>query len=810
MSTPKITVLFILLVILLQACTGTRHLQDAEYLLRRQKIKGNDEISKSELEVFYRQKANKKFPLIPVAPYVMIYYFGKRRYDPAKVEKRIEKAEIKFDEKIAKAKAKKKPTTNIEGRKRTKLEKLKKVKEEGNMFMRWGEPVAVYDPQLAEQTRSQMELYLKTKGFFEANAKYNVDYRGKSAYIEYLVSEGDPLIIDTVWIDSPDTLVLDILQNHDSKSFLKAGQRYNQDDFASERERIDVLLKNYGYYDFTRQYVSFAVDTLDGDDKAKVKTSITLPPRQTEHRLFVIDSVNFVTDVGVSGATSTNRVINPYRGITYQYFEDDYSRKILNNRVFIRTGEQYSLENTRQTQLQLANLDNFKFINVNYDTTGGAFIANIFTSPLNKYQTTNELGMNVREGFPGPFYNLALKSRNVFKGLENADINIYFGFEGVGAASRATDVYRSIEAGGKLTFTFPQFLMPSSYYFKRKIGKYDPKTRLQVGYNLTKRPEFERTSFNTSIVYAWNKSQKINYNFTLTELSIVNSNILQQQFLEFLQAEFQRGNNLLLAFNPSFVTSIGFLTTINFRLPTENDQRASILRLQAESGGTIFNLLRPTAIEQRNLEYFKFVKLSANYRRHMPVTRTGIVASRINIGIGLPYGDNGLIPYEKAFFIGGSSSVRAWRPRRLGLGSFNQAIFNEDETYDPELLDNKNKPEQLGDILIEANIEYRDKLVGFVDWAFFIDAGNVWKATRIYDAGENFDFNRFYKEIAVGSGLGIRLNFSFLIIRLDAGVKVYDPERPEGDRFVGRFVNFKNLLGKPGQTIWNIAIGYPF
>jgi outer membrane protein insertion porin family len=808
---PKAYILIVLVFAsLAQGCTGVKHLQDGELLLRRQKIKGNREVSNEALEAFYRQKPNKRFPLVPVAPYVMVYYLGKSRYRPEKIEKRKTKALAKFDKKIAKAEAKDRSTTILESKKRSKIEKLNKAMEEGNMLMRWGEPVAVFDENITAQTRTQMELYLNTQGFFDARVEAEIRRSQPNASVVYRIREGQPLIIDSVELISKDTAVYDIIFQNRQKSLLKPGMRYKQDAFAKERERIDLLLKDEGYYDFSRQLVIFEIDTLAGDKKANIKTIISLPQRQQAHRVFTLDSVNFVTDAGLANPPVGQRNTELYRGVVFQYYEDEYSKRVLNYRVFLKPGQKYSLKNTLETQRQLANLDNFKFINVNYDTTDGRFIANIFTSSLNKYQTTNEIGMNVREGFPGPFYNLALKSRNVFGGLENIDMNLFFGFEGVGAASKATDVYRSIESGGRLTLTFPQFVMPSTAAFRQRIGRYDPKTRLLLGYNYTRRPEFERSNFNASLIYGWNRTQKVLYNFTLSEISLINSNIITQEFRDFLQAEFNRGNNLLLVFNPSFITAMGFQTTINFRTPTDTDRRASILRLNAETGGTIFNFFRPIPLEERNLEYYKYVKFNADYRRHIQLGVNSVLASRINIGVGLPYGENGLLPYEKSFFAGGSSSVRAWRPRRLGLGSFNADLFEGEGEWDPERLDNINKPEQPGDILLEASIEYRDKLVGFVDWAFFVDAGNVWKANQIYGAGEDFDLRRFYREIALGSGLGLRLNFSFLIIRFDAGVKLWDPERPEGDRFVGRFVNWNRLLGKPGQTIWNIAIGYPF
>lgn len=171
------------------------------------------------------------------------------------------------------------------------------------------------------------------------------------------------------------------------------------------------------------------------------------------------------------------------------------------------------------------------------------------------------------------------------------------------------------------------------------------------------------------------------------------------------------------------------------------------------------------------------------------------------------------MPYEKYFFSGGSSSVRAWRPRRLGPGSFNP-LTNDSIPAEGVPYYYDTKVEQPGEIVLEASVEFRSNIFGPFDWAWFLDFGNIWTFKEGSRLGSNFEFNRFYKEIAVGTGFGLRLNFNFLIIRLDYGMKVWDPGLPEGERFVFNNYNFLpsefNLVGVKGQSIWNIAIGYPF
>jgi outer membrane protein assembly factor BamA len=242
------------------------------------------------------------------------------------------------------------------------------------------------------------------------------------------------------------------------------------------------------------------------------------------------------------------------------------------------------------------------------------------------------------------------------------------------------------------------------------------------------------------------------------------------------------------------------------------------LRAAAESGGTLFNFFDPNFISKQGLEIYKYVRLSLDYRHIKVMDKHTVLAVRFNSGVGYSYSDNKTLPYEKFFFAGGSNSVRAWRPRRLGIG-----------TYPPQLDDDPKKDglfdykyEKPGQVLLEGSVELRKKLFGFVNGAVFVDAGNVWsfsetapsKASPLtagWTGTTKFRVKDFYKQFGVGTGFGLRFDFTFLVLRLDAGIKVYDPGREEGDRFVlNRFRFFKPFGTDREPVIYNVGIGYPF
>ncbi len=789
----------------LYGCTGTRHLKEDEKLLLRQKIVGNNSIEKEELEELYLQETNSKVLLLPISLNVAMYSIGKLFYDTASLQQAKEKKIRKYDRKISKKEKEGKSVEKLQAKKEKKVNKKRRAIEEGNQFMRLGEPPTVLDSNLVHQATFRMERYMETKGFFENEVELLLRPKGKKSVIaEYHITEGEPYIIDTIFYNIPDSTIIGILKENSRNTHLKKGVNYDQKALSDERERIDFLLKDKGYFDFSRQYIDFDVDTAWVAPKQVAVRMNIRNPQRGEHKVFYIDSVIFITDAHIRNIPDSLRQNEYYQGTNFRYFENEYNTRILNRRLFVHSGDVYSRSNTINTQRQLANLDIFRFMNINYDSTGGDFIANVYVSPLDRYQLSNEVGLNVTQGVPGPFYNITLRRRNIFKGLELLELSGRIGIEGVAPATEIGNVYRSTEAGANLSITFPQFLLPISDRAKYKIGTINPRTRVQTGYAYTDRPEYLRTNINISNTYTWATKRNTLNSFTIADMSLINSR-LDDFFLERLIELQQNGNNLINTFDPSFVSSASFSSIINRGRYGEEQRKAYYIRVFLESGGTTWNFLNPTFLENQGLEYFQFAKFNVDLRRNDPINRKTTMAYRINTGLAVPYSENRILPYEKYFFAGGSNGIRAWRPRRLGPGSYSP--------IDPETGLVNYRFEQQGELLIEGSVEFRQNLIGFIDYALFMDVGNIW---TIYQddnrPGAQFNIEDFWREFAVGTGIGIRFDFSFLVFRLDAGLKVLDPARPQGKRFIlseGFYdAPFTRRASEP--VIFNIGVGYPF
>lgn len=800
-------------VVLLQGCTGTRYLKENELLLYKQKIKGQpSDISESSLKDLYAQRENQKaFGSIPLTPR-WIHYWGKKHYDPKKYENKIAKIEKKYDAKIAKAKSDNK-VNNLLFTKQSKIDKQNDKIQNGNFRMQWVDPIPVYDTSATDLTVVKYKDYLFANGYFNNDVSVSKKIKRKKVYITYNIQAGRPYRIDTVFYRVPDTVIYNLLLKNKSASFLTKNQRYRQDNFSKERERIDLLLKDNGYYDFSRQYVEYETDTTYRPNRRiGVQIIINDPAKRGYHKKFYIDEVNFTTDAGIAPPASNSlRTKRTSRNVNYFYFDRQYSLKVLGQRVFIAPGQLYSRKRTFDTQRQLANLNNFKFVNVNYDTSGGKFIANIFTSSLDRYQWSNEIGMSVTQGFPGPFYSLNFLKRNIFKGLENFEMNGRLGYEGVLSATETNlSVYRSIEAGINASISFPQFLLPLSDDRRYKLGRVNPRTKIQTGYTYTNRPEYKRKATSANLTYSWDNQRVRRYDFTVVNLSVINSET-SPSFQDFLEEQLSKyGNPLIYSFNSSFVSSMIFSMTWNFNNYGSPGTTSAFFRWSVESGGTIQNLID---ISAEGLQKFKYLRASVDFRRTKVLNRTTMLAYRFNTGVAYAYGDTTrALPYEKYFFAGGSNSIRAWRPRRLGQGSFKPDIsdnISQDGLFNYQF-------EKPGDILLEGSVEIRKKIFGFVEGAVFIDAGNVWTFRPLDDNNEDkgnseFKLNQFYREIGVGTGFGLRFNFSFLILRFDVGIKAYDPARDEGNKWVLDNMRFlRPYTSENEPVIYNIGIGYSF
>jgi len=784
----------------------TRNLEEGENVVYDNELVGINQADAEALQQLLEQEPNTR--ILGTSPGVLLYRLGSQFYDSSKVAAKRQKVidqlnilQLNKEEQTSEL-AYKRKGENL----KLKLEGLDKKIEYGNALMRTGNPVVILDSNLVEKSSKNMKGYLVNHGFFDATVDYSISTRNKKASITYQIKENKPYLLDSVYtrVDNPE--LQNLIANFSSNSFLKKGQIYNQDDVTAERNRLEELLKNKGYYMFSKSYINFIAYQDTAAKSIRIEQVIQKPTFAESHQVYTIDSISLRINPP-SDEFADRQIQTQYQGIDFSFYRDRYSAKILASRIQLQKGKPYNRTDALETQRLINSLDLFRFVNITFDTLGTSLTASIFTQPNQKYQLTNQLGMTITEQLPGPFFSTALRNRNFFRAGELLELNFRAGLEGVASAT-GQGVYQSSEINTSLSVIFPRFIIPFAPKTLQQFGKYNPNTRVQFGYLSTNRPEYNRNAINGQLGYTWStRNNRQTFTINAADVSYIRTPFIQDEFLSILENLQTDGNNLIWSFLPSLISSFSGQTLINFnRYGDFSTRKASLLRIFGESGGTTLNFTNVRRNDSPEIDYanFQWLKGQVDYRRYYPINKKQTLAYRLNFGMARPYGVSvGILPYEKYFFAGGGTSIRAWQARRLGPGS-STPITGAGGNYDY-------RNEQPAEMILESMFEYRRKLFSYFDMAVFLDAGNSWMIGRD-DArpGADFRYDRFYKEIAIGTGVGLRMDFDFLVIRLDLATKALDPARQEGQRWILDNIRLNRPFGERGQTVFNFGIGYPF
>jgi hypothetical protein len=781
-------------------------LEEGENVVYDNELVGINQADADALQQLLEQEPNTR--ILGTSPGVLLYRLGSQFYDSSKVAAKRQKVIDQLNTlQLNKAEQSSELAYKRKGENlKLKLESLDKKIEYGNTLMRTGNPVVLLDSNLVEKSSKNMKGYLVNHGFFDAAVDYSISTKNKKASITYQIEENKPYLLDSVYtrVDNPE--LQNLLATFSSNSFLQKGQIYNQDNLTAERNRLEELLKNKGYYMFSKSYINFIAYQDTAAKSIRIEQVIQKPTFAESHQVYTLDSISLRINPPTD-EFADRQIQTQYNGINFSFYRDRYSAKTLASRIQLQKGKPYNRIDALETQRLINSLDLFRFVNITFDTLGTSLTASIFTQPNQKYQLTNQLGMTITEQLPGPFFSTALRNRNFFRAGELLELNFRAGLEGVASAT-GQGVYQSSEINTSLSVIFPRFLIPFSPNTLQKYGKYNPNTRVQFGYLSTNRPEYNRNAINGQLGYTWStRNNRQTFTINAADVSYIRTPYIQDEFLGILENLQNDGNNLIWSFLPSLISSFSGQTLINFnRYGDFSARKASLLRIFGESGGTTLNFTNVRRNDSPEIDYanFQWLKGQVDYRRYYPISKKQTLAYRLNFGMARPYGvSSGILPYEKYFFAGGGTSIRAWQARRLGPGS-STPITGPGGNYDY-------RNEQPAEMILESMFEYRRKLFSYFDMAVFLDAGNSWMIGRD-DArpGADFRYDRFYKEIAIGTGVGLRMDFDFLVIRLDLATKALDPARQEGQRWILDNIRLNRPFGERGQTVFNFGIGYPF
>ncbi|GAE84284.1 translocation and assembly module lipoprotein TamL [Bacteroides reticulotermitis] len=753
----------------LASCSATKFVPEGAYLLDEIKIRtDNKDIKPSSLRMYVRQSPNTKwFSLIKTQLYIY----------------------------------------NLSGRDSTRW---------GNRFLRKiGDAPVIYNMDEARKAQEEMVKAVHNMGFMGGSVHCSTKTKKKKLKLYYDVTAGKPYIVNSLAYDIHDPQIATYLQNDSLRSLLKKGMLLDVNVLDAERQRIaDYLLRN-GYYKFNKDYIGYTADTVSNTYLVDLTLHLNLHKAHVNdsakvHKQYTINKVSFVTDYDVlqsSGLSSIN--INDsvhYKNYPIYYRDKLYLRpKVLTESLSFAPGDLYNERRVQQTYSNFGRLSALKYTNIRFVETqvGDSTKLNgyiMLTKSKHKSVTFEVEGTN-SAGDLGAAASVSFQNRNLFRGSETFMIKFRGAYEVISGLQAGYSNNNYTEYGVESSINFPNFLFPFlSSDYKRKIRA---TTELGVQYNYQLRPEFSRTMASASWSYKWTSRQKVQHRIDLIDIAFL---YLPWKSKRFEEDYINKGQNNIFRYNYQnrLIIRMGYNYNYNSAggslLNNTIASNSYSVRFNIESAGNImYAISKAAGIHQNSdgeyailgIPYAQYLKGEFDFAKNIRIDYRNSFAFHAGVGIAVPYANAKTIPFEKQYFSGGANSVRGWGVRDLGPGNF---------AGDGNLLN------QSGDIKFDASIEYRSRLFWKFQGAAFVDAGNIW-TIRSYanQPGGVFKFNKFYKQIAVAYGLGLRLDLDFFILRFDGGMKAINPVYESGrDRYPIAYPKFSR------DFAFHFAVGYPF
>ncbi|MGX7667457.1 translocation and assembly module lipoprotein TamL [Flavobacterium pedocola] len=844
--------LFILLGAILYSCSIVKRVPEGKHLLTKADIVVNNE--KQKEEILTNQLYQK-----PNSSLVLGYPLRLHLYNLAKPN-----ADSSYQAWLAKKPNRHKNLANLLSEKQVqRLGKSFFVSGMSNFLKKNGEAPVIIDETKTKKSKNRFLAYYFNKGFFNTKVNYKIDtLKNKRGTVQYDIITGKPYILDSI-SSTIETPALDSLyQQIKGKSLIKTGKQYDSKDFTDERKRISGHFRNNGAYTFQETYINYDIDTLNRNYKANVNINIenqTVKKGDSlvkkPFKLYKISEVNIFTD-----NTSSRNIEKVADSITYNNFnlyssdKLNYRPKAITDAIFITKGSKFSDNRRVLTSKAISNLRVFNYPSIQYvedkrDTTGTSLITNIFLTPRKKFNfniTADFMHSNIQDfGIAG---SMALSIRNIFRGAEILEISTRGNIGASKDLANPNDVFFNIsEYGADAKLSFPRIFFPI------KTDKIIPKTMFPTtlasfGVSRQQNIGLDKENFTGILSYNWLPKKNNSARFDLFNVQFVR-NLNPGNYFSVYKSSYNTLNTIAQIYNtdPDNVDSEGNLTiaeggTEGFisdvlsgntsltpnsseyssvksieerrsRLTENNlifassftftkstkkellDNSFSIFKTKVESAGNFLSLISKIKEEPLSangmktfldVEYSQYVKTELDFIKHWDFGHKTVLAMRSFFGIAIPYGNSESIPFSRSYFGGGSNDNRGWQSYDLGPGrSGSVNDFNE------------------ANMKLAFSTEYRFNITGKWNGALFADAGNIWNTMDNVD-DERFTFNGFksLKDIALGTGLGIRYDFNFFIFRTDLGFKTYNPANEEDRRW------FKDM--RFDKSVINIGINYPF
>ena len=760
---------FLIISLLLYSCSATKYIPEDKYLLQSYKIESGDgDFDKKALNDYVKQKPNKL---------IIFWRFYLSLYNLSSPDK-------------------------------------------DNGFHNWlrriGEPPVVLDEDLKEKTSEQLTLYMRNKGFYHVEVSDTTLFRNHRARVVYTVNPNQPYRIRNITYFFQDATLSPMVMADTMSGKFRVGEPFDVDMLQQERIRIETLLRNRGYYSFTREYVYFEVDSALNSQQVDITLGISNYPKQdirgklvhVDHPVYKIRDVYMVTEYDLvsfeknqdSGVFQNDTLL--FDSVHVVYSEKPNIRSsVITQKNYIIPGDLYDASDVQRTYRNLSSLSASQMVDIRFsevESESPLLDCEVLIAPATRQSYTIKVEGTNSAGNFGAAGNLSYRHRNLFGGSEQFDLSFLGAIETLRESSAGSDTSSNTlnlmqEFGVEARLRIPKFLLP--FKTDQFIRRYNPQTNIRLSYNYQKRPDYIRTMASASFGYDWNGHRNLTHRVYPLEASLILTPFKSAEFEDWLE-----GKYLYHSYEPHLIIDTRYSMIWSNQKLLKN-QSFQDVRLNLETAGNLlyggYQLFATDPGDENHqllgVNFAQYIKADIDFRSYNFLYEDVSLVLRGFAGVGYAYGNSSAMPFEKQYFSGGANSIRAWQVKNLGPGSYNDP---EETTY----------PNQTGDVKLEANMEYRFKLFWKMEAALFMDVGNIWSLSAEDDReGAGFEFSRFYKELAVGTGVGTRFVFSFFIFRFDLGIPLRNPYPIEGATWL------PGNAGISGKDLTlNMAIGYPF
>ena len=704
-----------------------------------------------------------------------------------------------------------------------------------NFKRRIGEEPVILNQDLTDKSVQNLETYMRTRGYYSSSVTYTIDtLRRRRVELTYNLTQGLPTRIGQLSYRFYDEPLRGVILADTQNSRIRQGDILDITQLDEERSRISSYLNNRGYFDFSVNNIRYEVDTLGQHDVADVmmvvepmltEYDVMGRPKYEDNAIYRIGRINVYptydpmlrsTGGFKQEAKIDTTLYGGLRIIRDESFPVQLRDIVLSRTIVLQPNAIYNASDVQQSYNELMSLGCFRNIKVGFDRTDEphTFVtylgtdnndATKFVDIKEKYLDCNiyctpalrqSMKVDIEASSTSTFYGLSATvgytNNDVFRGAEAFDVAARFGFEFMYARDVAKRSAQELNITAGLSF--PRFLTPLRLPYNSNLKQ--PRTRLEIAFDYQNRPYYRRNIFTARWAYNWRYRERSTFVLRPIDINWIDVKSVDEQFLadianKYLRTSFESQLNAGLSASYVYNTQLGKV-----------DRTSTLFRASLETSGNLIQGLESlfshhaegqNYYEILGIRYSQYLRTDLNLSHTQDLGSKMALAGRLFAGVGLTYGNSKgrSIPFDRMFYCGGANSMRGWIPRTLGPGASPQ-------------IENRLYPAQVGDMRLEANLEFRFPIWNIFHGALFFDAGNVWyiRETEGSNPSEVFHFNDFYKQLGFNSGLGLRIDATFVILRIDLGVQLHNPGLPEGERWIHDF-RWKNMA-------LNFGVGYPF